>query len=268
MQRDGETTPNLDYFGARYYSGEQGRFLSADAPLVDQDLADPQSWNLYSYGRNNPLTNTDPTGQACVYGGAGDLNDQNNYTNDNSGGQSCAEAFGSSTPASTTTSASVPYQFGEQAFVGFYNLVFNGQLSGVSDLAQGLVTLHPSNLPFTLLGHSGSLLAAINIKGKSVQDLLQTANKSGRGGALTRVGHSLQKHSGRVGSQYNPVTGPESAWNQAGEELLNKILNDPQKIVVDNYSPRAGNVVDVIASDGKAARFSADMERFIGFIEK
>lgn len=66
------TTPaeenGLDYFGARYFSGAMGRFTSADPPLVDQFVEDPQSWNLYAYGRNNPLRYVDPTGQAvCSY---------------------------------------------------------------------------------------------------------------------------------------------------------------------------------------------------------
>jgi RHS repeat-associated protein len=65
-ERDSET--GLDFFGARYFSSAQGRFTSADEPLVDQCARDPQSWNLYSYGRNNPLRYTDPTGQACVVG--------------------------------------------------------------------------------------------------------------------------------------------------------------------------------------------------------
>lgn len=43
----------LDYFGARYFSGAQGRFVSADVPLVDQNVENPQSWNLYAYARNN-----------------------------------------------------------------------------------------------------------------------------------------------------------------------------------------------------------------------
>ena len=63
-ERDAET--GLDYFGARYLSGAQGRFTSPDAPLVDQHAADPQSWNLYSYVRNNPLRNIDPNGHDCV----------------------------------------------------------------------------------------------------------------------------------------------------------------------------------------------------------
>jgi RHS repeat-associated protein len=79
-ERDAET--GLDYFGARYLSAAQGRFTSPDVPLLDQQPGDPQSWNLYSYVRNNPLIFTDPTGNDCVYvnsGGTGidSINNQN-----------------------------------------------------------------------------------------------------------------------------------------------------------------------------------------------
>ncbi len=63
-ERDAET--GLDYFGARYFSGAQGRFTRPDVPLADQWEKDPQSWNLYSYVRNNPLRFIDPTGRECV----------------------------------------------------------------------------------------------------------------------------------------------------------------------------------------------------------
>ncbi|MFO0508674.1 MAG: RHS repeat-associated core domain-containing protein, partial [bacterium] len=69
-EREGET--GLDYFLARYYSAPVGRFTSPDAPLLDQSPSDPQSWNLFSYVRNNPLKFTDPTGQDCVYTNNGD----------------------------------------------------------------------------------------------------------------------------------------------------------------------------------------------------
>ncbi len=59
-ERDAET--GLDYFGARYFSGAQGRFTSPDKPFAGQNPANPQSWNLYSYGLNNPLRYIDPTG--------------------------------------------------------------------------------------------------------------------------------------------------------------------------------------------------------------
>jgi RHS repeat-associated protein len=60
-ERDAET--GLDYFGARYMSAAQGRFTSPDKPFADQFPEDPQSWNLYVYGRNNPLLYIDPTGE-------------------------------------------------------------------------------------------------------------------------------------------------------------------------------------------------------------
>ncbi|HEX4997176.1 MAG TPA: RHS repeat-associated core domain-containing protein, partial [Terriglobia bacterium] len=62
QQRDSET--GLDYFIARYMSPVQGRFTSPDTPFADQHVADPQTWNLYEYARNNPISNVDPSGQA------------------------------------------------------------------------------------------------------------------------------------------------------------------------------------------------------------
>ncbi|MFO0280366.1 MAG: RHS repeat-associated core domain-containing protein [Acidobacteriota bacterium] len=53
----------LDNFLARYYNAPVGRFTSPDAPFADQEAEDPQSWNLFAYGRNNPLRFTDPTGR-------------------------------------------------------------------------------------------------------------------------------------------------------------------------------------------------------------
>jgi RHS repeat-associated protein len=63
-ERDSET--GLDYFGARYYGNALGRFATPDDPFADQDQADPQSWNMYSYVRNNPTDYSDPDGHDCV----------------------------------------------------------------------------------------------------------------------------------------------------------------------------------------------------------
>jgi len=64
-ERDSET--NLDYFGARYYGNAIGRFLTPDwaakaTAVPYAEFADPQSLNLYSYVRNNPLSRIDPDG--------------------------------------------------------------------------------------------------------------------------------------------------------------------------------------------------------------
>ena len=64
-ERDLES--GLDYFGARYYASNMGRFMSPDwsstpAAIPFADPADPQSLNQYSYVKNNPLNRTDPNG--------------------------------------------------------------------------------------------------------------------------------------------------------------------------------------------------------------
>jgi len=57
-ERDSET--GLDYLGARYYASAQGRFTSADS--YSGRSVNPQTLNLYTYVRNNPLKYVDPTG--------------------------------------------------------------------------------------------------------------------------------------------------------------------------------------------------------------
>jgi RHS repeat-associated protein len=64
-ERDAES--GNDYFEARYYSSAMGRFMSPDwsakeDPVPYAQLDDPQSLNLYSYVRNNPLARVDADG--------------------------------------------------------------------------------------------------------------------------------------------------------------------------------------------------------------
>jgi RHS repeat-associated protein len=48
----------------RTYNPTPGRWLSPDPLGQDAaDPSDPQTWNMYAYVRNNPTTNTDPTGE-------------------------------------------------------------------------------------------------------------------------------------------------------------------------------------------------------------
>jgi len=71
-ERDSET--GLDYFGARYFSGAQGRFTSPDKIVHPAQssvpevvfIADPQRWNMYAYVRNNPLVFVDLDGLELV----------------------------------------------------------------------------------------------------------------------------------------------------------------------------------------------------------
>jgi RHS repeat-associated protein len=83
-ERDAES--GLDYFGARYYASTIGRFASADPyeivlrknqgksaneqkQLLDSFIANPQAWNKYAYGLNNPLKNIDIGGNCSAPAG-------------------------------------------------------------------------------------------------------------------------------------------------------------------------------------------------------
>jgi len=58
MERDFEAERYYDH--ARHQDYNLGRFLSPD--LLSGKTADPQSWNRYTYARNNPLKYVDPNG--------------------------------------------------------------------------------------------------------------------------------------------------------------------------------------------------------------
>jgi len=71
--KERDTESGNDYFGARYYSSSMGRFLSPDwaakvMPVPYVKLDNPQTFNLYAYVGNNPLTRTDPTGHVVCNG--------------------------------------------------------------------------------------------------------------------------------------------------------------------------------------------------------
>ena len=56
----GTNNLGLIYMNARYYMPEIGRFVSPDT--IVPEPGNPQSFNRYSYTRNNPMNFTDPSG--------------------------------------------------------------------------------------------------------------------------------------------------------------------------------------------------------------
>ncbi len=76
--KERDTESGLDMFGARYYGSSLGRFMTPDwseepEPAPYADLHDPQSLNLYSYARNNPMSNTDDDGHDCTQDANGNV---------------------------------------------------------------------------------------------------------------------------------------------------------------------------------------------------
>jgi RHS repeat-associated protein len=96
-ERDSES--GLDYFGARHYASNLGRFMVPDPINFGAHLGNPQSWNAYSYVANNPLSATDPTGLDCVF-----LNDAGTGIEevDEEKGSACTNLGGSYVPGTLT----------------------------------------------------------------------------------------------------------------------------------------------------------------------
>jgi RHS repeat-associated protein len=67
--KERDTESGNDYLGARYYASTMGRLLSADPIIISSaHLENPQRWNEYSYGLNNPLINVDIDGRFSTDG--------------------------------------------------------------------------------------------------------------------------------------------------------------------------------------------------------
>ena len=124
-ERDAES--GLDYFGARYYSSNMGRFSSPDpSGLMYANPYNPQSLNLYAYAYNNPLINIDPTGLECVWDdGSYDSND------DSSTGAGAVDGSGNHTGCSGQGGTWVDHSY----FTGNNMADWSGQANaGLADM--------------------------------------------------------------------------------------------------------------------------------------
>ena len=93
-ERDAET--GLDYFGARYFSGAQGRFIGPDAKqITKRHIISPQKWNRYAYVRNNPLVSVDLDGldDYFIFRREAEVGSSVNWANVNVGSQNNLKVF-------------------------------------------------------------------------------------------------------------------------------------------------------------------------------
>jgi len=72
--REHDNESGLDYFAARYYQSQTGRWLLPDwsatpVPVPYATFSNPQSLNLYTYVGNNPVNVVDPDGHLGPAGG-------------------------------------------------------------------------------------------------------------------------------------------------------------------------------------------------------
>jgi RHS repeat-associated protein len=136
-ERDAES--GLDYFGARYYGSTMGRFMSPDDDSGEHADA-PQSWNLYSYVQNNPITNTDPDGHDCVVQSRIDDNHESiSVSSGNCAGKGTGSGQSATYVPGTVTGVSV--NGGNSIDIGYNS--YDGQSSGVTNSGGAPAFDHP-----------------------------------------------------------------------------------------------------------------------------
>jgi RHS repeat-associated protein len=134
QERDVET--GLDNFGARYFASAMGTFTSSDP--ISGWPSQPQSWNRYAYGLNNPLRYIDPTG-ACSQDANGNFYDSDDTGSTFVSPGACATADNGALNPGTSTSLNVTpepdqiswWDLPGQWFAGFVDFALNGKPSGL-----------------------------------------------------------------------------------------------------------------------------------------
>lgn len=103
---------------------------------------------------------------------------------------------------------------------------------------------------------------------QELADSANTPDSNDKGGRLTRAGRSLAKHNdySRVGSRLPQPKGNPETINNAARQLVDSILNDPDRTVNIRNSERFGKIIEIRRPDGVGVRFGPGNE-FLHFIE-
>lgn len=107
--------------------------------------------------------------------------------------------------------------------------------------------------------------ALARVGARSLDDLSQAAAASQRNG-FTRAGNALAKHENRAMTAFPKAAGDAAAKNTAGQFIVDDILTNPASTFTNRQTGRFGEVLDVVAPDGRGVRFGSD-GTFIGFLE-
>ncbi len=95
------------------------------------------------------------------------------------------------------------------------------------------------------IGQLGKLAQPQKIGGFTIEQLSDSAKLLDKGD-LTQAGRALQKHGNRIGSIFPPVKGNTVAINEQGQGIVDNILNDAGKTILQNNTGRFGQVTDII----------------------
>ena len=233
-----DTESGLDFFQARYMANSLGRFMSPDLPRVDQNPSDPQSWNLYSYVRNNPLANVDPNGTDCItfdnglkgldpdqpQGGCGSLDQNGNdsqpqQVNVNSDGN---VTWGNDDPLSPFASAVLGGAYQSGGFItkpGFWAGYAGASIVGGGAVAGGLAITSGAGLS-TIAG-AGPILLQPNL-GTKLNYLF---------GLATGSNYNIQRSTAMLSELQQVGLNDTEEVRQVVTQNLAQALNNPSSVI-------------------------------------
>jgi RHS repeat-associated protein len=226
---DRESTSNLDYAMARFYTNRYGRFVSPDKSLAGVDLTDTQSWNLYTYVLNDPVNYEDPSGEdPCVNGinpisGNICVNVTGNYEPQYFPPGSCPDISQNGIPIGNTCDSPLRR-------IQAVDPPISGQDPGLQGLSIGL-DLTASRIGGDLFG------AALGGIGR----MLGFGSKTARLGTLTHVGKDVWESSG--GLRYS---GLDRAELNRVQHVLQHTVADTAKPVHSVFGVTRGQVLGLV----------------------
>lgn len=246
-----------------------GRFISADNG-EDQDMQSPQSWNLYSYVRNNPLIHTDPDGHDCI--------DTSNYSKNGTvsvtRGDSCANNLGPNgtyVKGTIDTNSITASTNGSGTSFGYNFTSYDGQSGGAGVIARATPygpLDGPANRAGAAMIGSGTkvigVFAAGSVVGGAIGGLALTA--VGTEAGISILTENLEGVLSRAGSAVGNQ-GAKVASREVAEEAAKKWVGDGAREITDRGT---GKVIGEISADGtKVARFtSAETKGYINLVNK
>jgi RHS repeat-associated protein len=253
-ERDAES--GNDYFGARYFGSSMGRFTSPDNG-EDQSSTNPQSWNLYSYGRNNPLIGIDADGHTyhvCDASGKNCSNiDDATFEAEQKKDQANGESFANGTLSHTDANG---------------NQVKDGSFTHDPDIAGNPA----SNIAaFGRIGNQGigaiKVFAVGSVVGGAIGGAALTA--AGTEAGLSILTEDLEGVLARAGSSVGNQ-GAKVASREVAEEAAKEWVGEGARPITSNFGGQAGPQVGWESADGtKVARFNnADTRGYINLVNK
>jgi len=226
----------LNYFGARYYSSDLGRFISPDPVAVDPE--NPASFNRYAYGNNNPYKYVDPDGRTAAEW-------FNDFVNGVGDGSSFG-AFGES---------SYKYESAHAAGVGVgIGSWFTGAGEAYFGLKGGGVLLSTAKGFFT---------PKFKLSFSELKVALKSASEGYKGS--TKLGHALSKHGNRKSEIWGKTKGAMDTWHEQAMKHFRDIYRGPggfKREINDNGI----TFLEKRLSDGRGIRLNRD-KTFKGFID-